>query len=366
MKTEQIVQQLQLTLPLFSDLFGDFVTPTSITVVSNVATIVSSAHGLVTGQKVAVKNGVVPNALTSITAAGKVATAVTANAHDLTDGFTQLVTITGATEVDYNGTFGFISVVDANTFKYQLTDVPTASPATGSPILTEPRLTEGVNGLKTITVVDDDTFTYTAEETPDVTLVAGTYSAVTNPQNILIGHRISGAVDVARAMESYTKQDKDKLWLFAIREESTVSRDRNTTSDAVGQFAASDDIRQRVIPGFSVYAVIPTRDSLSGMRERDMMEDVFSSLCRSLVGVEFDSPFTQQTWASVVAVGHGFFDYIGAYYVHRFVFETQYDLTFCDTARANDLTRAFRQAGITVAGSSDENVEKLTVNATIN
>ena len=59
----------------------------------------------------------------------------------------QLVTITGAGQPEYNGTFT-ITVIDANTFTYAVSDTP-LSPATG-----------------TIIVSDDTTFSYTVAGTP--------------------------------------------------------------------------------------------------------------------------------------------------------------------------------------------------------
>ena len=159
MKAEQIVRQLQLSLPLFSDLFSDFVTPTSIVVVSQIATVTATAHGLSSLQKVFVKNGQIPNVLTSLTASGFIATATTANQHDLTTEFTKSVNIFGATEPEYNGTFNFIKAIGHNQFQYLLIDSPATSPATGAPTLNEARLNEGVNGLKVITVIDANTFT---------------------------------------------------------------------------------------------------------------------------------------------------------------------------------------------------------------
>ena len=275
--------------------------------------------------------------------------------------------IFGATEPEYNGTFNFIKAIGHNQFQYQLIDSPATSPATGAPTLNEARLNEGVNGLKTITVIDANTFTYPAENSPDVTVTGSPlFAPVTNPDNTLIGTRISGALSIQRAMESYTRQGKDKAWLFVILEDRDISRDRNVTTDSIAEFGAGTDIRQRIIAPFTIYVVMPTSDSLSGMRERDIMEDVSESLYRSLVGVEFDSDLSQRTWSAVASVGHGFFDYTGAYYIHQFSFQNQNDITANDTARANNLTRAFTQAGLSISpANANATTEKLTVTTLI-
>lgn len=66
----------------------------------------------------------------TITRTGSVATA-TLNAHGLTNG--AQVTVSGATQTEYNGTFT-ISNVTTNTFDYTVTGSP-VTPATGSPVL---------------------------------------------------------------------------------------------------------------------------------------------------------------------------------------------------------------------------------------
>ncbi len=70
------------------------------------------------------------SAITSITRSGSVAT-VTKTAH----GYRKhnRITISGATQTEYNGTFRVESVIDANTFTYNVTGTP-ATPATGSPV----------------------------------------------------------------------------------------------------------------------------------------------------------------------------------------------------------------------------------------
>lgn len=66
--------------------------------------------------------------VTSLTRAGTTATATTANDHSMATG--QQVTIAGANETDYNGTFT-ITVIAADKFEYTLTGTP-STPATGA------------------------------------------------------------------------------------------------------------------------------------------------------------------------------------------------------------------------------------------
>lgn len=81
--------------------------------------------------------------VTSITSAGTACAVTMTGAHNLQTGMA--VTITGATETDYNGTF-VITKTGANTFTYTALSVPSASPATGAPVVT-PVINAAITGV---------------------------------------------------------------------------------------------------------------------------------------------------------------------------------------------------------------------------
>lgn len=84
--------------------------------------------------------------ITSLTRSGTVATAETSASHFLATGMT--VTISGATEGDYNGSYS-ITVTADNEFTYTVANSP-STPATGTPIATATygvgSITSGTNG----------------------------------------------------------------------------------------------------------------------------------------------------------------------------------------------------------------------------
>lgn len=69
--------------------------------------------------------------ISSLKSVGNLATAVTSADHNLTNGVT--VTISGANETEYNVVDAVISVIDTDTFTYDVTGNP-SSPATGTPL----------------------------------------------------------------------------------------------------------------------------------------------------------------------------------------------------------------------------------------
>lgn len=100
----------------------------------NVADIVNKAKEVAGVTRVFVEeagtNLTTSVAITSITRNGQVAT-VTKTAHGLEDHM--VVTVTGATQTEYNVTEARILIIDADTFVYIVTGSP-ATPATGGPV----------------------------------------------------------------------------------------------------------------------------------------------------------------------------------------------------------------------------------------
>lgn len=89
----------------------------------------SNSISYLTQSEVTINNTILSLTLSRV---GTTVTAVTASNHNLGNGLE--VTISGATEAEYNGTFP-ITVTSATEFTYEIVGAPT-TPATGAPILT--------------------------------------------------------------------------------------------------------------------------------------------------------------------------------------------------------------------------------------
>ena len=343
MKAQDVINQLSAALPLFTSDFSTTLSVTGLVVSSNVATVTTTAdHGLTTNDIVIVKNAITPNPITSLTRVGNVATAITANNHSLTKQTRgqQLVTISGANEGDYNGSKALIDILSSTSFTYKVANNPT-TPATGSPILEEFFLNSdedggfsSINGAHQIIVTGTTTFTYVTNTVPDVTAI-GTIQVEKSP-------RISGAVSLERAVESYTRQSPDQLWGFVVLEDRTANKDRNINIDATSSKSAGADSRQIIISPFTFYVIVPTSNQLSARAARDKMEDLMSPLFQSLIGVRFTAGLACNDWAELTFLEHGFQDYVNAYYIHRFSFESVFDITFGDTAKSHQICSVFR------------------------
>jgi len=332
MKASDIITQLLRVLPSKTGLFSEEVSISSLSKAGTITTAVTAAaHGLTTGDYVYVAGANRKTPITSILRAGTVATVITTSDHDLTEGWITTVEITGAAESAYNGVKPLTNVNSRNKFTYTVTGAPT-TPATGTPFLLEP-WRRGFNGWYSITVTDSTTFTYTSEDSYTAT-ASGTMVLRKLP-------RISGALNIDRAIDSYTKFGQNKLWAFVVLGDVTASRDKNTLSDAVALHTTGSAFRQNIINDVSIFIFYPMKDTISGRAERDSITDIATYLYKSVLGKSYSSYFTDDPTATLNFLSHKVLMWTTGYYIHQFKFEAVSELTGNDIIDPN-YTRAFR------------------------
>lgn len=334
MKAETIIRQLYNSIPFITDYFNDTISVSTVTRNGSTVTVnTPMAHGLVTGQVVAITGANKVTRIVSLTHVNGIATAITDQDHDLTEGWFTDVVIGGANESGYNGTFQLLSVPNRLTFTFKLTSNPPSPATTNDDILL---LNSGIgdyNGRFAITVINPTRFSYEITSTP--------YSPAQGTIKVKKNIRISGAATIDRAVEAYTKQPTNKLWAFVVLEDTQVNKDRFVKNDSIATRTATDDYRLRLLKNFSVYVFAPSVEGIAARTERDLMEDIEVILYKSLLAVKIPSPFTEPTWSMVTPAGNGVFEYNKAFYIHRYQFQTSFDVLIEDTA-FNPITRAFR------------------------
>ncbi|MEE8341965.1 MAG: hypothetical protein V3S42_04570 [Candidatus Neomarinimicrobiota bacterium] len=342
MKSVDIIAQLYRELPQQTNLFTEELSVTSLTISGSVLTATTSvAHGLSTGDKVNIIGAVQPNAITSLTQINNQATLVTTFDHNVVlnqgikaNGAVQdtFITVSGTSEADYNGTKKVLSIPDRKTIIYQIENDP-SSPATGAPVLEE--IISGIyNGMQVVTVTGTTTFTYTTPFTINADAIG----------TILFrkSHRISGSINQDRIEDAYTKQNLDKYWAFVVLDDVIVSKNRAVTSDADSSFKLQDDPRQRVLQNFSVFVAAPSTQEIAGRAVRDTMEDVNVFLAKSLLGFKSTSGFSEEVVSGISFDQHDIAFYNKAFYIHRFQYQTTFDITFSDSIGIG-IERAFRE-----------------------
>ncbi len=168
MIAQDVVDKLSATIPLHTSGFSESLSITSIvpTGVTALATT-PAAHGLVEGQNVAVTGALAPVEIdnASFLRTGSTATFETDQDHDLTlserdkASGGKTITLSGATEAEFNGTFSLLSVPSRRELIIAVTD---AGPTTisGSPLVEDAN--GGIfNGLFPAANVTATTFEYT-------------------------------------------------------------------------------------------------------------------------------------------------------------------------------------------------------------
>lgn len=345
MKASDAITQLQVVLPTLTDDFSTQLTLPSVTPSGVTATATTAiAHGFIVGNVVNIADTLAPVAITSISRSGTVATAVTTTNHDITENdLTVNVTLSGATEAEFNGTFPLLSANNRKEFKFTVADSgPTT--ATGSPILEDPPSAFGYNGLKTITAVPTTT-------TFEYTLPLALTEAAVGSGKVHSGIQITGGVSIDRVQDTYTKQlIANSLWGFVVLGDTVASKDRNSRSDSISSMGKGGSRRQQIFQTFSVLVARGTTGELSARDARDEMEDVRPMLFRSLLGWEPPNGLAAKSGYGVIFVSDGFQSYDTAVYWHEFQFQVVADITQNDTVDP-DFNVAFRDISLTMTTS---------------
>lgn len=348
MKANDVILQLAKRLPEFTTLFNDVLDATA-TSSGLTATVDTSPtpHDLTVGNAVIITGAQVPIVITSLSRVGTVATAICGAGppsiadHDLTEFIPTQVIISGANNATFNGSKTLLSVPNRQTFTFQVADTGDLVD-TGAPLLLN-----GTSALQTyngvfevISTPTPQTFTYTLlQELPQP--IGG---IVVNTNS-----RVSGAVEIERATQAYTKQNINKLWAFVVMGDTIASKNRSTLSDATSneqRQQQGDAFRQQIISTVSVFVFIPSSSEVGGRLARDTAQDLFRPICQSILNERFDSGLFNAEYNSLQFNNHGFFFYNAAFYIHQYTFEQVEDLQFEDTVGFS-VDVAFRDIGLT-------------------
>lgn len=319
-----VITQLREELPQYTDKFTEQVDISSSSFSGGVVTIVtSSAHGLETDDVINIVNCQEKVPISNITTLDDIATITTTIDHDLTLDFQDKadqpqIEIIESTITAYNGKFDLLSIPSRKTFTISVLGLP----ATASDGFLLRDSFKGYSGLKTVTVIDANTFTFTTTKT--------TITDNGNGGIIHKGIRVSGGVDINRSINAYSKQASNDFWLMIVPESTTSSKSRQTESDATDQNVKGDAFRQKTLPILDIYMFIPTSDKFSGRAAYDSAIEESVGLFRSLLGWRVPSPYSITEYASMIFESHQPFLYNTAYYIHRFQFSTLQEVICAD------------------------------------
>jgi len=341
LKASDVILQLYSKIPQYTDKFTVDAVLSSVTSVGLVATgATTTNHGLSIGDLVNITEIKTPVVISTLTRVDDILFCETATDHDLTEGYQENVEIADANEAEFNGTFTLLSVTNRRNFTLQTTDSG-ATTGTGT-ILGLDIGKDRYTGLKTVVSVPTvKTFTYALDiAIPSASSGTGVAS---------VGFRISGSATLQRAVDSYTKQELEDLWMFVVLGSVTASKDRNINSDAIAVQNSGTDWKQQLIQPFSIHCFVSVGDELSARNIRDDFEDIAAFIFKSIVGVKFESGLAQGAYYKTVFDSHGVQNYNNAIYIHTFNFQTVADLTFGDIVSDPEGEVAFRDISLNMS-----------------
>lgn len=349
MKSSDIILQLYSALPEKTDKFSVFADVDSITSVGALATVTTSApHNLTSGNTITVCGTKKQTPILSIDRAGTVLTIATSADHDLTLGHQITIELSGANEAEFNGEFVLLNVLNRRVFTLTTTDSG-AIAGTGGMVLLE-ETGYGYNGLHIITTTGLNTLTYPLGK--DI----GGLDAH-NADRVAVGHRVSAAASIERALSAYTKQTKDELWAFVVLGAVTASKNRHIENDSLEFSLPGAETRQKLTHPVSIYTIASSKEDILGRVARDEMEDICRFLVGSICGISFDNGWATKDQVRLVLIGHAVYEYNVSYYVHRFMFQTSSEIIQEDTAE-KPFSVAFRD--ISLVGENDLGIQQFT------
>ncbi len=341
MKAIDLVNQLQVKLPTFTDAFTTDIAIKLITRSGTVMTAVcNNPHNLKPGNIVSINGAITPITISSLTRSSIIGTLVTATPHDLTDKIATTIAISGSVEAEFNGTFTRLQIKDRNTITFTMADAGPTS-ATGSPVL---------EGGESIFQTYNKTFQVSATPSSVSFQFIQSDTSLPDPIGTIIARsspRITAAITFDRAKEMYTQKPATDKWLYVVLDDAIASKDRNISSDAVSNPQRGQEYRQQVVQNFDLYAFFPVTSELAARESRDEAEDLFRPICQSILFALFDSGLFAGAQNPVSFVNHGVQDYDTAVYTHGYTFQAVADLTFDDTVGFDDDV-AFRDIDLTI------------------
>lgn len=313
-----LLLHFQTYLPQISDYFSDNASVSGEIIAGDPQTlrITDDGHGLSTGSKVVLTNGIINNGISAVEQVDDDLWFTTEEQHDLTEEYNPTVTLSGFSDSGLNGDHPLVAVPSRNQFVIEYATLPTL---TGSEVQQQ-QWEYGIDGLFEITVVDANTYDISLEGKP--TFDTGPTPALKRASNMNMGI----AIDADRAEEQY-KSESGKLGLYIIMGDCTAGKDTNTTNDSRGTFSNQNDIRLLMINTFNVVVFFPTKDQYTGASASQMAwDEVFKQILYVGSAISFDnfgnSPFL------AILTDHGTGIYKKAFYSHVYSFEYSYQVDF--------------------------------------
>jgi len=327
MRVQEIEKHLREKLPVVYPSYSTDWAPITAAVVSSNLMTLTAANSYSVSDSVIITGLTYENSISSVALNLQFNRAIVnmAAVHEFTEEFQPDLTISGANEIEWNSTFKIISVPSRYQVEIEISPAITTEP-TGTPVVEEINLPR-YNSLFTVTNATTSTFEVATVNAPDGSLVvaAGAQTIALNNVNV------SSDIDFERILDAYTRQKKDKVWIFVIAGATASSRSRDNKTDFDQSFQTGEDRIIHTQDNFSIFALYPTQQDVSAVEAQDAARnELRQALFSLLVGFVPSSLLTSKS-DMIYYIADGVETYNASFYVHRYDFAVNVNITINDT-----------------------------------
>lgn len=355
MRIADLVNQARLVLPKYTDYFSK--TQEISSIISNGGTAIISTslpHGQEIGNAVTISNVAIKTPISGVIKDGLNFTFDVLSGHDLTFGYPgyENVKLGGFSDQSWNDVFKLVSAKSSTSMKIK--SVNTLPILTGNEYLEEIR-GSGVNGYFSVVNAGANTIEISGD-IPDGDYIGGT---------VKTGVRISGAETLSRALEQYTNQNTDDLWLYIVPDIINASKSRRNNSDSIATISNGEDFRLRMVGGFTVIIVKNRTEDIAAIDSIDICaHDLFGPILKTFYGANFGTGTDGDQGFITIPKSGGVLDIDLSKVSYFYSFEVTFDLIQDDSVSKND-TRAFLSVDYNQEQGSDD-TENMTANIKLN
>lgn len=293
MKLSELVKTAQNKLPLYTHYFSETVKVSEMSSEGKEVTVVTDTpHGLIEGENFMVNGAKVKNRILSLTQRYGLGRIVTEYNHQVTKnsplraGDSTHITIKGATEDEYNGTFLIMDIPNSNVIEFSI-DKNAPQTATGEPYIEEDCYAN-YNGRQVVgEVIDECSLKFTLDREPEAEMPFG---------DIFLkgGVRISGEYSIEHALESYEANGLNELWGFCVLDGANISKSRVNHTDAIATAQLGTDLRAELIQDFNFYVIIPTTSEYCWIDFVDLAQELRKPILKTFHRRKIESGVTDE------------------------------------------------------------------------
>jgi len=366
MKMQPVVKYLHENLPKYTNKFSDTITISSIVAENNLAVATLSSPlppGTSQVESLTIANAVVAVNILNFDVVDGVATIRTPRDHGMVLNFNfknrSLVTVAYLrtfSDSTLNGDFEVFEVPNRFVFRFKTSLADGIYPIDGVVLN---YVSSVFNGSVDATIIDSTHISYPVNGITEQTRTVET-------SELHYNIRITRAADVSKTSDAYTNYEKDgyiqnKYYAFVVAENTTTSKDRNITTDAVAT-PASDDKYYFMYEDMHICVYAPTSEDILAGDTRDDLEDIKLALLRTLLYYTPVKQYESYNQFSLMFAGDNEILYNRDRLARAYTFQCQYQLGIQDGNLTQGTLVPFRDISLLVNINENRDAKEKLIN----